>query len=170
MPDGQPGQLSGLQNELATPGQTAPPPPGAPPVPLAGGQTVTSGPPPDFTALGSGQAKADFAAAANNRSWQFDAASMDKVIQQLEDSLDGDYTRAQSIAEQFAQVRPPGSDQASGGYIDAAIHSTIVYNQYLQGTVQYVKAYVDALKEIRSAYVNQDQAAIDALRGLRKVD
>ncbi|WP_239154280.1 hypothetical protein [Amycolatopsis sp. FDAARGOS 1241] len=136
----------------------------------ATGPVTTSGPPPDYKALGSGQAKADFAAAANNRGWEFDAAAMDKVIQQLEDSINSDYTRAQNIGTLFAQVGPPGSDQVSQDYIDAAVRATTVYNQYLAGTVQYIKAYVEALKEVRTAYANHDQTAIDALRGTRKVD
>lgn len=137
------------------------------------GQTVSvtqGAPPPDYKALGSGQAKADFAAAAGNGGWEFDPDAMDKVIQQLEDSLDGDYARAQTIGQQFSQVRAPGSDQVSKDYIRDAGHSAAVYSQFLKGTVDYLQAYVDTLKTIRTAYANKDHAAIDALRGVRKAD
>ncbi|WP_245787626.1 hypothetical protein [Amycolatopsis saalfeldensis] len=156
-------------NELTTPGQNAPAP-GSPPVPLpVVGQTTTSGPPPDFTALGAGQAKADFAAAAGNGGWKFDAAAMDKVIQQLEDSLDSDYSQARTIGYQFAQLGYPGSDGASKDYMTAAGRATTAYNEFLRGTVDYLQSYVETLKQIRTAYVKQDQAAIDAFRGPGKV-
>ena len=170
MPDGQQGGLQGVYNESLTPGQVAPPPPGALPVPLAGGQTVTSGPPPDYTALGAGQAKADFAAASGSGSWEFDAQSMDKVIQQLEDSLNDDYSQARTVAAQFAQLGYPGSDQVSKDYMSATGRATIAYNQFLRGTVDFLSSYVDTLKQIRTAYVNQDHAAIDAIRSAGKVD
>ncbi|WP_328605363.1 hypothetical protein [Amycolatopsis sp. NBC_00345] len=133
------------------------------------GQTTTSGPPPDYAALGAGQAKTDFAAAAGNGGWKFDAAAMDKVIQQLEDSLDSDYSQARTISNQFAQLREPGSDGVSKDYMATASRATIAYNNFLHGTVDYLESYVDTLKQIRTAYVKQDQAAIDAFRSPGKV-
>jgi hypothetical protein len=157
-------------NELSTPGQNAPAP-GSPPVPLpVVGQTTTSGPPPDFSSLGAGQAQADFAAASANGGWKFDAAAMDKVIQNLEDSLDGDYADATRAGRAMALITDPGSDDVSRKYITAAVNSGIAHNRFLTGAIEYVDAYVNTLKKIRTAYVNRDQTTIDTLRGIRKAD
>ncbi|WP_020663843.1 hypothetical protein [Amycolatopsis benzoatilytica] len=170
MPDGT-GPNSGLQrfqNELITPGAQAPPP-GSGIIPGANAAAPPP-PPPDYKALGTDQAKADFAAASSNGGWKFDPAAMDKVIGQLEDSLDGEYADARTIAGDFAQAGPPGSDTISADYMKAAGRATIAYNQFLRGTVDYLASYVSTLKQIRTAYVNQDHAAIDALRATPKVD
>lgn len=95
---------------------------------------------------------------------------MDKVIQQLEDSLDNEYSRARTIAIQFAQLGQPGSDTVTTEYSKAADRATTAYNEFLRGTVDYLDSYVQTLKDIRTAYVKQDHAAIDALRGTRKAD
>lgn len=171
MPDGTNSGLQGVQNQIISTAPTAPPlgsglVPGAnaavpPPQPP---------PPPNFGALGSGQAKADFAAAASNGGWEFNPEAMDKVIRQLEDSLDNEYARARTIALQFAQFGQPGSDTVTTEYSKAADRATTAYNEFLRGTVDYLDSYVQTLKDIRTAYVKQDHAAIDALRGTRKVD
>jgi hypothetical protein len=172
MPDGQTGGLQGVENDVSTIPPSTPPPPGAPPMPLPG-QTVSvtqGAPPPDYKALGSGQAKADFAAAAGNGGWEFDPDAMDKVIQQLEDSLDGDYAKARTAGDMFAQLGYPGSDQVSTDYMAAASRATRAYNSFLSDTVTYLESYVDTLKQIRTAYANHDHAAINALRGVGKAD
>ncbi|MFD2468142.1 hypothetical protein [Amycolatopsis silviterrae] len=172
MPDGTNSGLQRVQNELLSTAPTAPPP-GSGFVPGANaaaspGMSVEAAP--DFGALGSGQAKADFAAASSNGGWEFNPEAMDKVIQQLEDSLDNEYSRARTIATQFAQLGQPGSDTVTTEYSKAADRATTAYNEFLRGTVDYLDSYVQTLKDIRTAYVKQDHAAIDALRGTRKVD
>lgn len=174
MPDGTNSGLQGVQNQIISTAPTAPPPgsgfvPGAnaavPPPPAP-----PPPPPPNFGALGSSQAKADFAAASSNGGWEFNPEAMDKVIRQLEDSLDNEYARARTIATQFAQLGRPGSDTVTTEYAKAADRATTAYNEFLRGTVDYLDSYVRTLKDIRTAYVKQDHAAIDALRGTRKVD
>lgn len=88
MPDGTNSGLQGVQNQLISTAPTAPPPGSGL---IAGANAATPPPPPpNFAALGSGQAKADFAAASSNGGWEFNPEAMDKVIQQLEDSLDNE--------------------------------------------------------------------------------
>ncbi|WP_246369372.1 hypothetical protein [Amycolatopsis echigonensis] len=63
---------------------------------------------------------------------------MDKVIRQLEDSLDNEYAKARTIALQFAQLGQPGSDTVTTEYSKAADRATTAYNEFLRGTVDYL--------------------------------
>ncbi|WP_409493438.1 PE domain-containing protein [Amycolatopsis sp. cmx-11-12] len=125
---------------------------------------------PDYRKLGTGQAKADFAAASANGGWEFDAEAMDKVIKSLEDCLQGDFTTAQNEATWLTQIKPPGAEVGSEGYAAAAVNSGRSYQDFLRGARAYTDAYVSTLHEIKTAYQNQDQAAIDALCQIGKVD
>lgn len=111
MPDGNQGGLQGVYNENLTPGQQAPPSNSG----LLPGSTAAPTPaqPPDYKALGAGQAKADFAAASGNGSWEFDPEAMDKVIQQLDDTVQGDYTTAANEADYLAGIQPPEKRSAA---------------------------------------------------------
>ncbi|WP_091611663.1 PE domain-containing protein [Amycolatopsis saalfeldensis] len=173
MPDGQGGQaggLNGVYQQNVTP-PPPPPPPGSPPLPLSsGGPVTTTGQPPDYKALGTAQAKADFAAAANSGGWEFDPDAMDKVIQKLEGLLDDDLDEAQRHAQVIMQIRPPGGENVSNSFANAAIQSANQYNGFLQGAVNFLMSYVDVLKQVKTAYEKQDHAAIDALRGSGKAD
>ncbi|MEU4669473.1 PE domain-containing protein [Amycolatopsis sp. NPDC023774] len=167
MPDGQQGGLQGVYNQNLTPGQPAPANSGL----LPGSNTATPpGQPPDYKALGAGQAKADFAAASGNGSWEFDPEAMDKVIQQLDDTVQGDYTTAGNEADYLAAIQPPGKEIGSMQYAATANESGRSYQQFLASSIEYTKAYRDTLIDIRKAYQNQDQAAIDALKSSGKAD
>ncbi|MGY6657267.1 hypothetical protein NQK81_24775 [Amycolatopsis roodepoortensis] len=150
-PPQAPPQGSGLIQGAAA----APPPPG---------------PPPDYRNLGAGQAKADFAAASANGGWEFDPEAMDSVIKSLEDCLKDDFRLAQNEAVWLDQIKPPGDEVGSQGYTAAANKSGTEYKSFLQGAEQYTRAYVETLIQIRTAYQEQDQAAIDALRQIGKID
>jgi hypothetical protein len=157
-----------IKSVTAPTSQQAPPPPG-PPSLVPGGVTPAPGaPPPDYSALGTGQAKADFASASATGGWEFDPEAMDKVIQSLDDSLDHDFRQAQTEARWLTQIAPPGDEVGSHGYTKAANKSGASYQEFLKGAVDYTGAYVDTLKQIRTAYQNQDHAALDALRGIGK--
>ena len=144
------------------------PPPGSPPL-MTGATPVAPPPAPIvYTDLGRGQAQADFAAASSGSGWEFDAEAMDKVIKSLEDSASGDFRDAQSEAQAYTYVKPPGDEVASQGYVDAVVASGRAYNDSIQGVIDYTVAYVETLKKIRTAYQQQDQATIDALRGNSK--
>ncbi len=156
----------GIYNQLNTTQQQAPPPgsgiiPGAAAAP-------PPGPPPNYSELGSGQAKADFAAASGNSGWEFDPAAMDQVIKSLEDSLENDFSRAQDHATWLTLIQPPGQEVGSEGYAAAANKSGAAYQAFLQDARDYTLAYLDTLKKIRTAYQEQDQAALDALRKIGK--
>ncbi|WP_340686127.1 hypothetical protein LCL61_07235 [Amycolatopsis coloradensis] len=126
-------------------------------------------PPPNYGELGSGQAKADFAAASANGGWEFDPAAMDVVIKSLEDCLENNFTRAKTEASWLTQIKPPGDEVGSQGYTQAAVNSGAAYQTFLEGARQYTISYLETLRKIRTAYQEQDQAAIDALRQIGKV-
>ncbi|WET79535.1 hypothetical protein P3102_36910 [Amycolatopsis sp. QT-25] len=125
--------------------------------------------PPNYRELGSGQAKADFAAASANSGWEFDPEAMNKVIKSLEDSLETDFREAQTQASWLNQITPPGDEVGSQGYVTAANNSGTSYQAFLDGAFNYTSAYLDTLKKIRTAYQEQDRAALDALRQIGKV-
>ncbi|MGW4126603.1 hypothetical protein [Amycolatopsis japonica] len=161
-PQGVYDQLNTTPPQAPSPGSgmilgavAAPPPPGSPP---------------NYGQLGSGQAKADFAAASSNGGWEFDPAAMDAVIKSLEDCIKNDFRRAQNEAVWLDQIKPPGDEVGSQGYAAAANKSGVEYKTFLQGAEQYTRSYVDTLIKIRTAYQEQDQAAIDALRQIGKID
>ncbi|RSN59060.1 hypothetical protein DMH01_24035 [Amycolatopsis sp. WAC 04182] len=158
----------GVYDQINGPGPQAPPPNSG----LMQGAAASSPPPPppDYRNLGAGQAKADFAAASANGGWEFDQEAMDKVIKSLEDCLKNDFRRAQNEAVWLDQIKPPGEEVGSQGYVVAANKSGAEYKNFLQSAEQYTRAYVDTLIQIRTAYQEQDQAAIDALRQIGKVD
>ncbi|WP_326567239.1 PE domain-containing protein [Amycolatopsis rhabdoformis] len=166
MPDGNQGGLQGVQNETLAPGHPAPANSGL--LPGSNGATPPPGPPIDYKTLGAGQAKADFAAASSGNSWEFDPEAIGKVITELEDSLDHEYFSAQDHAGWLTQIIAPGSDLASEQYTTSAVVSGGSYQSFLQGAVDYTQAYVETLKSIRTAYQNQDHAALDALRNIGK--
>lgn len=166
----QAGGLSGVyQQNVAPPPSSLPP--GSPPLPLSsGGPVTTTGQPPDYKALGTAQAKSDFAAAASSGGWEFDPDAMDKVIHKLEGLLDDDLDEAQRHAQIIMQIRSPGGENASNSFANAAIQSANQYNGFLQGAVNFLMSYVDVLKQVKTAYAKQDHAAIDALRSQGKAD
>ncbi|EME56748.1 hypothetical protein [Amycolatopsis decaplanina] len=146
------------------------PPPGSGLIQGATAAPPQPGPPPNYVTLGSGQAKADFAAASANGGWEFDPAAMDQVIKSLEDCIKNDFRRAQNEAVWLDQIKPPGDEVGSQGYVATANKSGAEYKNFLQGAEQYTRSYVDTLIQIRTAYQEQDQAAIDALRQIGKID
>lgn len=163
MPDGSTSDPQAVLKDAIAPAQ--PLPPGSPPLPLgATGQTVTTGQRLDYTALGATQAKADFAAAAGNGGWAFNPEAMDKVIQELEDSLDGDFRKAQNHGQMMALMTPPGGENVSTNYVSSVVKTVVAHNEFVKGAVDYVTAYLETLKKVRAAYVNQDHAAMDDLR------
>ncbi|WP_394360193.1 PE domain-containing protein [Amycolatopsis sp. SB7-3] len=159
----------GVYNQLNTTPQQAPPP-GSGLIQGAAAAPPPPGPPPNYTELGSGQAKADFAAASANGGWEFDPVAMDHVIKSLEDCIDTDFRLAQNEATWLTQIKPPGDEVGSQGYTTAANASGAAYQAFLKGAQDYTTSYVRTLKQIRTAYKAQDQAAIDALRQIGKVD
>jgi hypothetical protein len=168
MGDASTGGLQGVQNELTAPPQQAPPP-GAPPLPLpTTGPVTVTGPPPNYSELGAGQAKADFAAASANGGWEFDPQAVDTVIKDLEDSIKNDFRRAREESTHLTAIDSMGDEVASKVYVEAANRSGAAYLDFMQGAIRYTQAYVNALKEIKTAYENQDQAALDAIRATGK--
>jgi hypothetical protein len=169
MGDANTGGLQGVQNEPLTGTSQQAPPPGAPPLPLpTTGPVTVTGPPPNYTDLGAGQAKADFAAASANGGWEFDPHAMDAVIKDLDDSLKFDYRRANAEATNLVGIDAMGHEVASEGYVEIANRSGASYQEFLRSAADYTTAYRDTLVQIRDAYVNQDQAALDALRDAGK--
>ncbi|GAA1030592.1 MULTISPECIES: hypothetical protein [Amycolatopsis] len=168
MPDGTNSGLQGVQNQIISTAPTAPPPGSG----LIQGANAAAPPPPppDYAALGKKQASADFAAASGNNGWEFDPAAIDEVIKNLEDSLDGDHQESVSKATALMQIVPPGSEVGSQGYADVANKSGSSYYDFAQGAQTYISSYVDTLKQIRTAYQNNDQNAKDQLRSAGKVD
>ncbi|WP_037364393.1 PE domain-containing protein [Amycolatopsis orientalis] len=168
MPDGMNSGLQGVMNEITSTAPTVPPPGSG----LIPGANAAAPPPqpPDYEALGKKQASADFAAASGNAGWEFDPAAIDDVITTLEDSLDGDHQVAKEKAKILMQIVPPGAEVGSQGYADVANKSGVAYNSFLTGAINYIQAYVDTLKQIRTAYQNNDQNAKDQLRAAGKVD
>lgn len=168
MGDANTGGLQGVQNELTAPPQQAPPP-GAPPLPLpTTGPVTVTGPPTDYSGLGAGQAKADFAAASANGGWEFDPHAMDAVIKDLEDSIKHDFSRASNETIHLTGIDAMGDEVASHVYVDNANRSGESYQAFLRGASKYVTAYVATLKDIKKAYEQQDQAALDAIRNAGK--
>lgn len=156
----------GVYDQINGPGPQAPPP-GSGMIP---GAAAAAPPPPDYRNLGTGQAKADFATASANSGWEFDPEAMDKVIKSLEDCVRLDFGDAQDQATWLTQVQPPGDEVGSKGYAEAANRSGAEYQRFLRGAREYTESYLDTLKTIRKAYQEQDQAALDALRQVGKID
>ncbi|RSM66512.1 hypothetical protein DMH03_05235 [Amycolatopsis sp. WAC 01376] len=156
----------GVYDQINGPGPQAPPPNSG----LIQGAAASSPPPPppNYGELGSGQAKADFAAASANGGWEFDPAAMDKVIKALQDSLDNDYSRANVEATFLTGIDAMGKEVGSEGYVAKANASGAAYQEFLRSAVDYTTAYVDTLRQIRDAYQRQDQAALDAIRDVGK--
>ncbi|OXM50987.1 PE domain-containing protein [Amycolatopsis alba] len=157
----------GVYDQLNTTTPQAPPP-GSGMIQGATAAPPPPGPPPNYGELGTNQAKADFAAASANGGWEFDPAAMDKVIKSLEDCLENDFSRAQDHATWLTLIQPPGQEVGSEGYAAAANKSGAAYQSFLQSANDYTSSYLETLRKIRTAYQEQDQAALDALRQIGK--
>lgn len=156
----------GIYNQLnTTPQHTPPPGSGMIPGAVAAPPPVA---PPDYRNLGTGQAKADFAAASANDGWEFDPEAMDKVIKSLDDCLRDDFSRANTEATMLTGIDAMGDEVASQGYVALANTSGAAYQEFLRSAVDYTTAYRDTMIQIRDAYQKQDQAALDALRNVGK--
>jgi hypothetical protein len=146
------------------------PPPGSPPL-MAGATPVAPPPAPiDYKSLGSGQAQADFAAASAGGGWEFDVEGMDALILDLQDRIDVDLGTMQAHTVHLTVIQPPGDEVASMQYAEAANRAGREFLTSHESSVQFLTAYVETLRRIRTAYQEQDQAAIDALRGNGKAD
>jgi hypothetical protein len=117
-----------------------------------------------YSDLGRGQAAADFASASAGPGWEYDPEAMEVVIANLENSLKSDYQNALENANWLTQIKPMGDEVGSQGYVSAANNSGAAYTDFLQGAIDYTTAYVQTLKDIRTAYQNQDQASLEAIR------
>ncbi|WP_410662707.1 hypothetical protein [Amycolatopsis sp. lyj-84] len=155
-----------VNDQINGPGPQAPPPGSG----LIPGSSAAPPPvdPDQYSKLGSGQAKTDFAAASANGGWEFDPAAMDKVIKALQDSLDNDFSRANVEATFLTGIDAMGKEVGSEGYVAKANASGAAYQEFLRSAVDYTSAYVDTLRQIRDAYQRQDQAALDAIRDVGK--
>ncbi|MFC3453160.1 hypothetical protein [Amycolatopsis speibonae] len=157
----------GVYNQLNTTPPQAPPQ-GAGLIQGATAAPPPPGPPPNYTELGKGQAQADFASASANGGWEFDPEAMDKVIKSLEDSLENHFRRALTEASHLTGIDAMGDEIASDGYVATANKSGEAYQNFLDGAANYTRAYVATLRDIKKAYEQQDQTAIDALRTVGK--
>ncbi len=160
----------GVFNQVNSTTPPSAPPPGSGLIPGAAAAPPPPGPPPNYGELGGGQAKADFASASANGGWEFDPEAMDAVIKSLEECIENNFGRAKTEAEWLTQIKPPGAEVGSEGYTTAAINSGRSYQVFLEGARQYTVAYLETLRKIRTAYQEQDQAAIDTLRQIGKID
>jgi hypothetical protein len=140
--------------------------------PLGAGATPVAPPPAPvvYSDLGRGQAEADFAAASSASGWEFDAEGMDALIQDLQDRIDVDLGNMQAHSVHLTVIQPPGDEVASAQYAEAANRAGREFLTAHESSVQFLTAYVETLRRIRTAYQEQDQAAIDALRGNGKAD
>ncbi|HET6286753.1 MAG TPA: hypothetical protein VFG15_08380 [Amycolatopsis sp.] len=157
----------GVYDQINGPGPQAPPPHSGL-IPSAAAATPPPPSPPNYGELGSGQAKADFAAASANGGWEFDPAAMDAVINQLQDCIERDFSRARAEASNLTGIDAMGAEVASDGYVAKANESGAAYQSFLNGAAAYAQAYMQTLIDIRTAYQNQDQAALDAIRSIGK--
>lgn len=159
----------GMYDAVTSPGPAAPPP-GAPPLPLSPtgqvqySQGETSAPPPDYTALGGQQAKADFASASAGGGWEYDPEAMLGVIRSLEDVVENDLGRMEKDADSIVGIDPPGHEVVSESYVNDANRAGASWNAQFSNNQKFLIAYIDTLKNIHDAYKRQDEAALDALR------
>ncbi|WP_033289953.1 PE domain-containing protein [Amycolatopsis jejuensis] len=168
MPDGTTRGPEGIYQETLAPPPQAPAP-GSPAMPLpVSGQTVTTGAPPDYKALGANQAKADFTAASAGAGWEFDPEAMDTVLKSLHETLDNNLIKAQDDAGRLTGIDAPGDEIASHSYVDIANKTGKSYQDYLAGAVKFLTSYAETLTTIRDAYRRQDHAALDALRTIKE--
>ncbi|MEU3627405.1 hypothetical protein BS329_06595 [Amycolatopsis coloradensis] len=156
----------GVYDQINGPAPQAPPP-GSGMIPGAAAAPPSS-PPPNYGELGSGQAKADFASASANGGWEFDPEAMDNVIKRLQECIERDFSRARAEASNLTGIDAMGAEIASDGYVAMANASGAAYQTFLNGAAAYAQAYMQTLIDIKTAYQNQDQAALDAIRSLGK--
>jgi hypothetical protein len=113
--------------------------------------------------LGAHQAEVDFAN-ASAAGWKFDAAGFDGLITELESRLKEDLEGMKDKIVTSYQIQSPGSDEGSQDFTTAANQSAIRFLQTHENSTAYLRSYVDILKQIRTAYANSDQAALDSIR------
>jgi len=157
----------GVYNQLNTTPPQAPPP-GSGLIQGATAAPPPPGPPPNYGELGKGQAQADFASASANGGWEFDPEAMDSVIKQLQTCIERDFSRARAEASNLTGIDAMGAEVASDGYVAKANESGAAYQAFLNGAAAYAQAYMQTLIDIKTAYQNQDQAALDAIRSIGK--
>jgi hypothetical protein len=114
----------------------------------------------------TGQAAADFNAAVG-RGWKFNDAEMGPYL----NALDAEVERLKGMrgdADSLNKIRPPGGEIASQQAAEVMNRSGAMCQASIQSALNYLTAYVDHNHQVRNAYLRQDNAALDALRGPRK--
>lgn len=168
----QPSGPAQIMGDLVKTTPTTPPPPGAPPLPLptTGAVQTTQGtpppPPPDYTALGKQEAQAQFSNQFAKNGYEFDPDALQKVIDEVQGVLT-DELQPVSVRN---TIKSPADDVISKDYIDSAVKSIKTFNDAHNAITDYLQSYVWTLRQIRDAYVQQDEAALDALRGVTGKD
>jgi hypothetical protein len=117
----------------------------------------------DYKAVGTGQAAADFNAAVG-RGWKFNDAEMGPYLA----ALDAEVERLRGMrrnAESLNKIRPPGGEIASRQAAEVMNRSGAMCQASIQSALNYLTAYVDHNHQVRDAYLRQDDAALDTLRG-----
>lgn len=117
--------------------------------------------PPDYMALGKQEAQAQFANEVAKNGYTFNPDALQEVIKELNDALDE--LRNGVTVQRF--VEAPGADLISTRYAEAATQSVMAFNDAHEARVRYLQSYIDTLASIRDAYLRQDHAALEALRG-----
>ena len=150
---------------MAEPAQPSPAPQRMP-VCLPDG-SIAYPPTADYKAIGTGQAAADFNAAVG-RGWKFNDAEMGPYL----DALYAEVERLKLMsrhADSLNKIRPPGAEIASQQAAEVMNRSGAMCQASIQSALNYLTAYVDHNHQVRDAYLRQDDAALDALRGPGKV-
>lgn len=148
------GDLGNISSLSGGGGPTGPPAPAAP---------AAAPPPPDYKALGKQEAQQQFAAqvSASAGRYKIDPDALQRVIDKYQDVLDTNLRPVQVPHD----IEAPAPDINSTQYTAAANQSIQAFAATHQAIREYVQSYVDTLYAIKKAYVEQDHAALDALRG-----
>jgi hypothetical protein len=120
----------------------------------------------DYKAIGSQQSAADFNAALSG-GWRFNAGEMSVFLKSLDDEADRLRTMS-NRAEVLSQVEPAGGDIASKQSADAVNNSGALCQASIASALNYLTSYRDHNRQVQKAYLDQDEAALEVLRGTRK--
>lgn len=118
-----------------------------------------------MAALGAQQAAADHESAKDN-GWKYDPEEMKQQIGDLQDLRNGKVAELLELSRDLADVSGLGDEEVSNGYLMAANDSGKSYRKLLKGIDEFLESYIEKIKDVDKAYMNEEQNAADQIKNM----
>lgn len=111
------------------------------------------------------QAQANDGMASGGGGYQFDPATADEIINDLNELLDWIRAEPQRHARALINIPPMGDEVGSTNYVQDTNAAGTTYQSYLDSVFAEVNRQIDVITQAKQAYLAQEQQVTDTLKG-----